>query len=330
MVRLSGLAATLAEAAGVGPIDVSLSHSGDHALAVAVAITATGRRTSMTQSVDRHHPRAPRRARPARASTSPPCPTPTTCTAPGMTSHASVTVMLACEDEWDIEFPQQMLKKTHLRLRRQHPRRARRARASTTPRWRAPDGRSDHVRGRRDRPRPPHRSRDRGDPRRRRRRPGPVPEGDRRRVPGRGAARRAGPDRARRARPRPAHRCRGGPHGRPLLRVLGDDPGDAPHPGGLPGPARPLGAAARLRPPGGGRPAAAGLGHHRDRHRRQHPHLDLLRRAGRRRRVHPDQAGAGHLLRRVRRRDLHHRAARRGQPAQRPGPRGLRDPRGDA
>lgn len=30
----------------------------------------------------------------------------------GMTSHASVTVMLACEDEWDVEFPQQMLKKS--------------------------------------------------------------------------------------------------------------------------------------------------------------------------------------------------------------------------
>ena len=29
-----------------------------------------------------------------------------------MTSHASVTVMLACEDEWDIEFPQHMLKKS--------------------------------------------------------------------------------------------------------------------------------------------------------------------------------------------------------------------------
>ena len=36
-------AATLAEEAGVGPIDVSLSHSGDHALAVAVAITDTER-----------------------------------------------------------------------------------------------------------------------------------------------------------------------------------------------------------------------------------------------------------------------------------------------
>ena len=32
--------------------------------------------------------------------------------AAGMTSHASVTVMLGLEDEWDIEFPQHMLKKS--------------------------------------------------------------------------------------------------------------------------------------------------------------------------------------------------------------------------
>jgi acyl carrier protein len=32
--------------------------------------------------------------------------------AAGMTSHASVTVMLACEDEWDVEFPQSLLKKS--------------------------------------------------------------------------------------------------------------------------------------------------------------------------------------------------------------------------
>jgi holo-[acyl-carrier protein] synthase len=38
-VRLSGLAAELAKEAQLGPIDVSLSHSGDHALAIAVAIT---------------------------------------------------------------------------------------------------------------------------------------------------------------------------------------------------------------------------------------------------------------------------------------------------
>ena len=46
--------------------------------------------------------------------------------------------------------------------------------------------------------------------------------------------------------------------------------------------------------------------------------------------VHADQAGAGHLLRPVRRRDLHHRPPRRRQPAQRPGPRGLRAARGHA
>ena len=32
--------------------------------------------------------------------------------AAGMTSHASVTVMLACEDAWDVEFPQHLLKKS--------------------------------------------------------------------------------------------------------------------------------------------------------------------------------------------------------------------------
>ncbi len=32
--------------------------------------------------------------------------------AAGMTSHASVTLMLACEDEWDVEFPQKMLSKS--------------------------------------------------------------------------------------------------------------------------------------------------------------------------------------------------------------------------
>jgi holo-[acyl-carrier protein] synthase len=41
VVHLTGLAATLAHRAGLGPIDVSLSHSGDHALAVAVALTNT-------------------------------------------------------------------------------------------------------------------------------------------------------------------------------------------------------------------------------------------------------------------------------------------------
>ena len=39
VVRLAGRAAVLAGEAHLGPIDVSLSHSGDHALAVAVALT---------------------------------------------------------------------------------------------------------------------------------------------------------------------------------------------------------------------------------------------------------------------------------------------------
>ena len=38
VVHLTGLAADLAAGAGLGPIDVSLSHSGDHAFAVAVAL----------------------------------------------------------------------------------------------------------------------------------------------------------------------------------------------------------------------------------------------------------------------------------------------------
>jgi holo-[acyl-carrier protein] synthase len=41
VVRLSGLAATLADRAGLGPIDLSLSHTGDVALAVAVALIDT-------------------------------------------------------------------------------------------------------------------------------------------------------------------------------------------------------------------------------------------------------------------------------------------------
>ena len=32
--------------------------------------------------------------------------------AAGLTSHASVTVMLALEDEWDLEFPATLLKKS--------------------------------------------------------------------------------------------------------------------------------------------------------------------------------------------------------------------------
>lgn len=41
VVRLTDRAAALAERAGLGPVDVSLSHSGDHAMAVAVAMVTT-------------------------------------------------------------------------------------------------------------------------------------------------------------------------------------------------------------------------------------------------------------------------------------------------
>lgn len=41
VVSLTGRAARLADEAGLGPIDVSLSHSGDLALAVAVAVVVT-------------------------------------------------------------------------------------------------------------------------------------------------------------------------------------------------------------------------------------------------------------------------------------------------
>ncbi len=42
VVRLTGRAAELAHAAALGPIDVSLSHTGDVALAVAVAFQSAG------------------------------------------------------------------------------------------------------------------------------------------------------------------------------------------------------------------------------------------------------------------------------------------------
>jgi holo-[acyl-carrier protein] synthase len=47
VVRLTDRASDLAEAVGLGPVDVSLSHSGDHAMAVAVAVVAT--------TADPHH-----------------------------------------------------------------------------------------------------------------------------------------------------------------------------------------------------------------------------------------------------------------------------------
>jgi len=52
VVRLSGRAATLAARAHLDQIDVSLSHSGDHALAVAVALTHDPSHDSSHDSTD--------------------------------------------------------------------------------------------------------------------------------------------------------------------------------------------------------------------------------------------------------------------------------------
>ncbi len=68
--------------AQLGPIDVSLSHSGDHALAVAVSHCEPEKKTH--EPVSRPTPSARcSPSTPGWASTSPPCPTPTTSTAPG-------------------------------------------------------------------------------------------------------------------------------------------------------------------------------------------------------------------------------------------------------
>ena len=52
VVRLAGRAADLAAEAGLGPIDLSLSHSGDHALAVAVALTTSSPDTTSPDTRD--------------------------------------------------------------------------------------------------------------------------------------------------------------------------------------------------------------------------------------------------------------------------------------
>ena len=125
------------------------------------------------------HDREPSRSAPSSGSTpsspptSPRWATATTSTRAGMTSHASVTVMLACEDEWDIEFPQHMLKKSTFASvdaiaaaldELDDHRRQRRGGV-----MKLADDHEDAARGRRAGP--PDRPGDRGHPRRRRGRP---------------------------------------------------------------------------------------------------------------------------------------------------------------
>jgi len=121
-VRLSGRAAELAATARLGRIDISLSHTGDLALAVAAALTTA------------HDP--PPEGHPMTDATPESAPVAVEATvravlaeharlavdvatlgdhddlyAAGLSSHTSVTVMLACEDAYDVEFPQHLLTK---------------------------------------------------------------------------------------------------------------------------------------------------------------------------------------------------------------------------
>ena len=137
-VLLHGRAADLARRAGLGPVDVSLSHDHGRALAVATAIrtepstTSTGTTSTGTTTPASDH-----------AAPTPATGDPVTSTAQiesevrqvladhgrlgsdaralsadadlyaaGLTSHASVTVMLGLEDAFDVEFPQHLLKKS--------------------------------------------------------------------------------------------------------------------------------------------------------------------------------------------------------------------------
>ena len=120
-------------------IDVSLSHTGDLALAVAVAITnpMSNRETNQHDAVVTDTIRA-LLAEHARLGVDVASLSDTDdLYGAGMTSHASVTVMLACEDEWDLEFPQQMLKKsTFASVDANIRARSASSRSPTTRRWR--------------------------------------------------------------------------------------------------------------------------------------------------------------------------------------------------
>jgi phosphopantetheine--protein transferase-like protein len=139
-IRLHGRAAGLASARGVGPMSVSLSHEGGLAVAVVVAMcdttgidgrdagegtrargrhgddrsdrdsdrsngmTMTGDSTQRIRDVVGEHGRLPVDV--AQLSDD------DDLFQAGMTSHASVNVMLALEDAFDIEFPEAMLRKS--------------------------------------------------------------------------------------------------------------------------------------------------------------------------------------------------------------------------
>ena len=98
---LSGAASALADEAGLSDFAVSLTHEPDYAVRCGGGDRMNERIRRVLASA---RPSAGRRRR--RSPTTP------TSTRPGMTSHASVNVMLALEDEFDVEFPDEMLKRS--------------------------------------------------------------------------------------------------------------------------------------------------------------------------------------------------------------------------
>lgn len=127
-IALTGLAADLAERRGLSNWSLSMSHDGDYALAVALAMCPTTDPVTTTNPsstpTDNHrkeestmdattestvrevlaaHGKFPQDAHALDADAD--------LYREGLTSHASVNVMLALEDEFDIEFPEEMLTK---------------------------------------------------------------------------------------------------------------------------------------------------------------------------------------------------------------------------
>jgi phosphopantetheinyl transferase (holo-ACP synthase)/acyl carrier protein len=122
-VALDGPAARLAAASGLGRLDVSVTWAGDHAAAVVVAAASAGGGTPDALQVSSWSPTQPMNSTVneairrvigdhARLAVDPAAlADDADLYEAGMTSHASVNVMLALEDAFDVEFPDRMLKR---------------------------------------------------------------------------------------------------------------------------------------------------------------------------------------------------------------------------
>ena len=99
---------------GVGELALSMSHEGDYATAVVVTTTTRPRTDDRFDhhGPQREHPTHPQGARPPLSKDAPTLADDADLYQAGMTSHASVNVMLALEGEFDVEFPDHMLKRS--------------------------------------------------------------------------------------------------------------------------------------------------------------------------------------------------------------------------